>query len=205
MGSEATQLQVGYAFKSSWFQAESGTRLLRGENVGYGSPDWADCKYISSEKALEYSDYFLNRGDIVIGMDRTFTKTGFKISQLGESDCPALLVQRVGKYVPTSCEGSYLKILLQWEGYQRALFTQQKGMDIPHLSKEEILNPMVPVPTSTEQLRIYRCISPIESLIAEETTALRKFIAVKSGLLSDLLTGGVRVSLDEVSKEKANV
>ena len=36
--SSVVDLQVGYAFKSSWF-SENGVRLLRGENVGYGIPD----------------------------------------------------------------------------------------------------------------------------------------------------------------------
>ncbi len=45
--SSIADLQVGFAFKSTWF-SEKGTRLLRGENVGTGIPNWSDgaCQHI---------------------------------------------------------------------------------------------------------------------------------------------------------------
>ena len=56
--STIADLQVGYAFKSAWF-ADDGVRLLRGENVGVGTPDWGDTKCLPSSLTQSYSEYTL--------------------------------------------------------------------------------------------------------------------------------------------------
>ena len=95
--SEVADLKVGFAFKSTWFE-EVGCRLLRGENVGYGKAVWKETKCLDDSKVSLFSEYLLSCGDIIIGMDRTFTKSGAKISRISEIDLPCLLVQRVGKF-----------------------------------------------------------------------------------------------------------
>jgi restriction endonuclease S subunit len=151
--SSVVDLTVGYAFKSSWF-TDDGLPLLRGENVGHGRPDWKDCKCLPHLISARFSDYLLYLGDIIIGMDRTFTKRGFKVSLLGENDVPSLLVQRVGRFVPVDIPRGFMKVLVQSPRYQRELLLRQKGMDIPHLSKREILNPLVPVPSSADEMAV---------------------------------------------------
>ena len=198
-------LQVGYAFKSSWFEEDEGIPLLRGENVGYGTPDWNDCKRLRESKTQEFKEYILTPGDIVIGMDRTFTKSGFKVSQLREEDCPSLLVQRVGRFLAQSCDRSYMRGLLHWESYQRALRNHEKGMDIPHLSKSEILEPVVPVPPPFEQEYIGRVFTSLDNLIGSQEKTVNKLEFLKCGLMSDLLTGRVNVHIDRTEREPANV
>jgi type I restriction enzyme S subunit len=186
-------MQVGFAFKSPWFQTE-GVRLLRGENVGYGRPDWDDAQYLSASMAEEYAEYMLRTGDIVIGMDRTFTKQGCKISIMCAEDTPSLLVQRVGRFIPASVSPGYLRAVLASKRYQDGLLLHQKGMDIPHLSKDEILSPFVPVPEGNERERIGRTYETLENRLELERRTLKKLTSLKSGLIQDLLTGKVRVT-----------
>ena len=190
-------LQVGYAFKSAWFRESGGIRLLRGENVGYGTPEWKDTQWLPFHIADMYQEYVLNPGDVIIGMDRTFTRSGFKISLLREQDCPALLVQRVGKFVPSRCNAAFLRVLLSYNQYHFALRQQEKGMDIPHLSQSEILAPIVPVPPEDEQELIAERSLSCQRLIEEEREAVAKLRLQKSGLMQDLLTGIVRVKVNE--------
>jgi type I restriction enzyme S subunit len=186
-------LQVGFAFKSEWFQEHEGIRLLRGENVGYGSPDWSETRTLPSKMYPNYREYELVAGDIIIGMDRTFTKSGFKISILEPSDVPALLVQRVGRFLPIGCDRQFLKVLLNSQPYHAALLAQQKGMDIPHLSKSEILEPIVAVPPVEEQRCIATLIDTYDTRIRSEEAYRDKLKLQKKGLMHDLLTGKVRV------------
>lgn len=102
--SSIADLQVGFAFKSSCFSDEGTTKLLRGENVGYGCPSWADTKYLPQDLVPKFSEYALWEGDVVIGMDRTFTGQGCKISEIKTCDLPSLLVQRVGRFVAKECD-----------------------------------------------------------------------------------------------------
>lgn len=71
---------------------------------------------------------------------------------------------------------------------------QQKGMDIPHLSKTEILGPFVPVPAIEEQMEIARRVEAIELRLDAESLMAEKLKLQKSGLVDDLLTGRVRVT-----------
>jgi type I restriction enzyme S subunit len=118
--SEVADLQVGFAFKSAWF-GEAGTRLLRGENVGYGRADWSETRALKGKPTSLFRAYLLNPGDIVVGMDRTFTKTGTKISIISKEDCPCLLVQRVGRFISRKCDQRFLWFVLSSEAVQSCL------------------------------------------------------------------------------------
>ncbi|MEK8078562.1 restriction endonuclease subunit S [Pseudomonas sp. XK-1] len=204
---DVADLQVGFAFKSEWFLDTGKMRLLRGDNVGYGSPEWETVKYFSDEAAQRFADYLLKEGDVVIGMDRTFTKTGSKFSVINQDDLPCLLVQRVGRFMPRLCSMGFLRQLTLWPAFQRNLLAQQKGMDIPHLSKSEILSPFVPVPTTYEQGAISERMASFEQRITSESSLMAKLKSQKTGLMDDLLTGRVRVTplLESVQQAAAPI
>lgn len=213
---DIARVDVGYAFKSQWFKDSSDVALLRGENVGYGQINWSDRKSISSDFADEFSQYELADGDIVIGMDRTFTKSGTKISRVTDQDCPALLVQRVGRFVPLNCDLNFLWSLLSSPKYQSALVLQQKGMDIPHLSRNEIVAPLVAVPpTLAEQKAIASALGDADALIESLEKLLAKKRQIKQGAMQELLTGRrrlpgfnekwIKVSLGEIGEAVAGL
>ncbi len=189
-------LEVGYAFKSSWF-SDSGVRLLRGDNVGYGQPTWERIHYLPEEQSKTYSKYLLAAGDVIIGMDRTFTKSGVKVTKLRESDAPALLVQRVGKFLPKKCTKEFLWQLVRSPNFTKALKNQEKGMDIPHLSKTEILEPTVAVPSLGEQADIAKILDSQDVVLDSKQKKLTHLEQIKKALMQDLLTGKVRVNLNE--------
>jgi type I restriction enzyme, S subunit len=191
---DVAAMDVGYAFKSVWFHPDDGIRLLRGENVGYGHPDWSDTQRLPPKLAQTFNQYILRPGDIVIGMDRTFTKTGTKISLLEQSDCPSLLVQRVGRFVPRTCTGRYLWTLLSSEDFRKALRAEQKGMDLPHLSRLEILSMRVAFPPNEpEQEAIGEALSDVDALLGALEALIAKKRAIKEGAMQQLLTGNTRL------------
>ena len=190
---KVTQLQVGYAFKSEWFGRYGELRLLRGENVGYGSVDWSDTRTLDISKRTEFSHYLLSSGDIIIGMDRTFTKSGVKISRLTNKDISSLLVQRVGRFIPTRCNADFLWHVLSFSRFHAALKLEQTGMDIPHLSRMEILHPIIAVPPLPEQQAIADALSDIDQLIASLDRLIAKKRDMKQASMQQLLTGKTRL------------
>ncbi|PML79475.1 restriction endonuclease subunit S [Enterovibrio norvegicus] len=174
---QLVDMQVGYAFKSKNF-ADKGIALMRGANVGVSNPDWGNGKkYLPNEIAKGYSEYLLNDEDIIIAMDRPFTGAGFKVSRLSQSDLPCLLVQRVGRF--QSYKGitpEYLWLLLNSKFVKGYLFSQQKGMDIPHLSRKEILECEVPVLSVGEQNKLSNTIG---CLFSKRDTLDTKFVHIK--------------------------
>lgn len=186
-------LQVGQAFKSRDFREDEGIRLLRGENVGNGKADWSDTKRLPCHMAKDFIRYELNLSDIVIGMDRTFTAKGCKITVLNQDDIPALLVQRVGRFVPGTHARSFLLGLLYSTDFQTRLMQEQKGMDIPHLSKEEILGVDIRIPPPPEAELIGEKLAAHFKAEARMQKNSEKLLRLKSGLMEDLLTGRVPV------------
>jgi type I restriction enzyme S subunit len=196
---DVTNFQPGYAFKSADF-VEAGDRLLRGSNVAPGAIDWSPdrTKHFPVGRRDEFAGYILNTGDIVIGMDRPFVEAGFKIARLKEADVPALLLQRVGRFAELrGIQADYLWFLAQSSFVEGHLRVQQKGTDLPHISRDEILDSQVPVPKVEEQLRISRVLSAVEGRQSTERAAAAWLRSAKSGLMDALLSGTKRVQVGE--------
>lgn len=190
---EVANLQVGFAFKSEWFGKTVGTRLLRGENVSYGRADWSETRTLKTKPDSSFRAYLLTPGDIVIGMDRTFTKTGSKITILCDEDCPCLLVQRVGRFIPRRCDNRFLWFVLSSEQVQSRLRLEQKGMDIPHLSRREILRPLAAFPPLPEQRAIATALSDVDALQGGLDQLIAKKRDIKLGAMQELLSGKRRL------------
>ena len=152
LGDLAT-LQVGFPFKSAEY-SKSGDRLLRGSNVGVNRLLWGSditC-YWPTERRNEVLDYVLSAGDLVIAMDRPFISEGFKIAQVTESDLPALLLQRVGRFrLNGKIAPEYLWAFLHSESFKWQLQRMQKGTDLPHISRFDIEGTLIPVLSLEEQ------------------------------------------------------
>jgi len=192
--SDICDLQVGFPFRSADF-SDAGVRLLRGENVGYGAPNWERAQFLPNSLAEASSMYQVNAGDIVIGMDRSFTKSGFKVSKISSADLPCLLVQRVGRFVPKSISANFLWHILQSPDYQRVLLSAEKGMDIPHLSKGEILEPLVPVADAPTQEQVSNSLDSMLKSIRSVDASIAATSQLGAALQSDLLSGRKRVSV----------
>ncbi|TKF78080.1 hypothetical protein FCV62_13625 [Vibrio kanaloae] len=175
---ELVDLQVGFAFKSKNF-ADEGVALMRGANVGVKKPDWENGKkFLPTGLAKNFDDYQLCSGDILIAMDRPFTGAGFKVSRLSNDDIPCLLVQRVGRFRTfKGISPEYLWLLLNSKFVKGFLKSQQKGMDIPHLSKKEILDCEVPVLPVGMQHQLSKTVNSLFShreLLEQKLEIMRK-------------------------------
>ncbi len=198
-----TKLQTGFPFKSSWFDESSKMRLVRGENVGVGRCDWSDARRIDTEKHGAFDEYRLSLGNIIIGMDRTFTKAGYKLTRIVESDLPALLVQRVGRFQPKECDEEYLFCVLKSDQYISKIKNNQKGSDLPHLSKTEILEPNIPIPPRREQAEIATFLASFEEKENKEQVLLSQLGILKVALMSALLSGNIRVSVNPKQEHRS--
>ncbi len=91
------KVQSGYAFKTDWY-VKDGIRLLRNANVFQGFIDWNDVVNLSLDARPKFESYELNKGDIVLSLDRPLVSNGLKVSKLTSKDVPSLLLQRVGRF-----------------------------------------------------------------------------------------------------------
>ncbi len=87
-----------------------------------------------------------------------------------------------------------------WEQIRR----RSKQGTVTNLHLEEIRELVVPLPEAAEQERITVRMDAINSMIRSEESFLTKLTLRKTGLMQDLLTGKVRVKVDE-TKEAVHV
>lgn len=150
-----SDLLPGYAFPSDNFSNDNNNiRLLRGVNVGTGGTKWEETEYWGGELD-KYSEYRLQEGDVVLAMDRPWINDGIRIAQLTESDCPALLVQRVLRIRSNSeVLQSYIRIALESTRFKQYFDPILTGVSVPHISKDQVGEFEIPLPSIKEQQNI---------------------------------------------------
>jgi type I restriction enzyme S subunit len=135
---DLARVQSGYAFKSTWFAAD-GIRLLRNANVFQGHIDWSDSVHLPAERRHEFSIYELSAGDIVLSLDRLIVRAGLKIARLTRIDVPALLLQRVGRFVLTEAvDPEYLYSFLNSSRFVEAITGHDYSIGVPHISPGQV-------------------------------------------------------------------
>ena len=76
---------------------------------------WEESAFIADGEYASYYQYQLCAGDVLLSLDRPVISSGFKVAQVREEDLPALLVQRVGRFIINKSEllADYLYAYLQ--------------------------------------------------------------------------------------------
>ena len=179
-------LQNGYAFKSEWF-SKTGIRLLRNANVTHGSIDWTEAVRLPKERAAEYDRFRLHEGDVVLSLDRPFIATGTKVAAVAAGDLPALLLQRVGRFVITGKLAP--RFLLLWINSPH--FSEQidpgRSNGVPHISSKQVEAAEIYLPPIVEQDRLIAKVNELMAVCDQLKASLSAGAEHRSRLLEALL------------------
>jgi type I restriction enzyme S subunit len=180
LGAEV-DLLAGFAFKSSRYTtADTGIRLLRGDNIVQGSLRWDDVKKWS---ASDTNDYALRAGDVVLAMDRPWVKAGLKRAMISESDLPCLLVQRTARLRgKANLDNQFLAFLIGSADFTHHVLGVQTGIGVPHISGQQIKDFVFHRPSKSEQTRIAQKLNALQT----ETRRLEALYARKLAALDEL-------------------
>lgn len=169
------KVQSGYAFKSEHFAA-SGVRLLRNTNILPGKVYWDDTVCIDEYESWRYPSYALEAGDILISLDRPLISSGIKVARVSASDLPALLLQRVGRFLlkPGLIDPSFLYAFLQSSRFIKAISGHDQSLGVPHISPGQVEAVMLPLVSLGEQRKIA---SHLKTQLAEADTIVQTVTA----------------------------
>jgi len=188
---DIVEVFMGYPFKSDLYTFESGTRVVRGENVSLGFLRWDTEKRWKHDLNL-YTDYFLSTDDYVIGMDGS--RVGKNRTIILDSDLPLILAQRVARLrAKDSHTQGYINILLMNIRFERYVDLIKTGTSIPHISGQQIkdFECMIPSRNSLSKFSIfYTAWSKKVSNIRQQIQTLTK---TRDALLPKLMSGQLRV------------
>jgi type I restriction enzyme S subunit len=179
-------LQNGYAFKSEWF-SKTGTRLLRNANVGHGVLDWGDEVRLPERYVSEYERFRLCEGDIVLSLDRPFIVTGTKVARVSKADLPALLLQRVGRFVLSGkVHADYLLLWINSPHFSEQI-DPGRSNGVPHISSKQVEAAMLFLPPLAEQHRIVVKVDALMALCDQLEASLNAAAVTRGRLLDALL------------------
>ena len=191
---------TGYPFESQLYQTSGDFRLLRGINISPDKTKWDDTVFFSikNNDTQILKKFILEKGDVLIGMDRTWIKNGARVATVSESDLPSLLVQRVARLRSNGkANVQYLKYLFQLKGFELFSSDGETRISVPHISQDQIDNYPIPIPPLETQHEIVdfldqkiKTVNKLSELMARSITLLDEY---RSSLISAAVTGKLNI------------
>ncbi|EPG8405669.1 restriction endonuclease subunit S [Klebsiella pneumoniae] len=193
---QVCDLLTGFPFSSSKY-SNSGIRLLRGSNVKRGITDWSDgITQYWPEISADIKQYELCAGDIVISMDGSLVGRSF--AQLSDSDLPAVLLQRVARVRTNFVVQGFLKEWICSQFFTEHCDAVKTVTAIPHISPQDIRSfKFLMPPTNDEQKTIANILSDMNAELTALEQKLAKVRDIKQGMMQQLLTGRIRLPLEQ--------
>ena len=183
---EVLSIQSGFAFSTNDWAVE-GYPVIKINNVRDGKVSTESCSYVSDPVPQGAEKFLLKRGDLLI------TLTG-EIGATGPVDqtFPMFLNQRVGK-VRVQDESRallpYLAVLFNFSSVRAEMWSLGKGNAQLNISPKSIHDMVVTLPPLVEQKRIVEIVLSMDDVVQKTEQALTDAKNLRSGLLSDLLSG----------------
>ena len=173
------KFEVGFPFKSQYFNSQHiGLRLIKNRDLKSDDQVYYTTEDVSSE-------YIVNNGDVLVGMDGDFTPCIWRKGV-------ALLNQRVGRI------GAFgMDLLFSYYLLQQPLQELQIGTGattVEHLSHFDVEELELTFPEEIkEQQAIAQVLSDMDNDIEQLEKKLAKYQQIKQGMMQELLTGRIRL------------
>jgi type I restriction enzyme S subunit len=177
---ELVSLYSGIGFKQSEYTSE-GLRLLQIANVSFGKTIWDNLVFVPEEYSNKYPHLLINKGDILIALNRPLLGDNLKITQLTENDVPSILYQRVGKFIFYNPQiKPYFFYFCQSNHFIKQLESMLSGISQPFINKPNLLSINFPLAPLNEQRRI---VEKIEELFSGLDGGIKVLSEVKKQVI----------------------
>jgi type I restriction enzyme S subunit len=194
-------VQNGYGFSSKLFSDEGNIGVIKIKNITENNTvNISDTQYISKKTAEETNKrYLIKPNSILIAM------TGAKVGKIGivpETNTTLYLNQRVGMLKPKINGGiEYSYIALMTDYYQNVIKNKARGSAQANISATAIGSIKVVIPPKKILKKYANIIKPILNKISSNLNENRSLKELRDSLLPKLMSGEIRVPLDEDEKE----
>ena len=187
------EIVVGIVIQPAQYYISEGVPVLRSANVRETGIDPSDLVYMSEESNRLLAKSMLHSGDIVT------VRTGYPgtscvvTPEFDGANCVDILISRPGPRI----RSAFLSIWINSDYGKNQVLRMQGGLAQQHFNVGELKNLLVALPSSEEQERMESALFAQQAQVYSERAQLLKLKALKTGLMQDLLTGKVRVKVDE--------
>ena len=182
----------GHGFKKDEY-SNNGVRLFQIANVGFQETLWDTLAYLPLDCIKRYPKLVLKPGDLLMALNRPILGNRVKFTILKEEDCPAILYQRVGKFVIKSnrLHRDYLYGFMLTDYFYRELKVRLAGSDQPYINPTELVKMRFMLPPLTLQQQFAAVVHQFERLRARQREAERQAEHLFQTLLQRAFRGGL--------------
>jgi type I restriction enzyme S subunit len=169
-------LLAGFPFKSQQFTGnQNDIALVKGENVSQGCILWGISKRWPVSDWEKMEKFHLLPGDVVIAMDRPWVPAGLKWSFIRDGDPKSLLVQRCARLRSNNSrlDQNFLRFVIGSPGFESYVKPITTGVNVPHISGQQILDFEFKLPPLAVQRRIAGILSAYDELIENSQRRIR--------------------------------
>lgn len=191
------KIKSGQGFKAEEYSKSQNinkVRLLQIENVGYGTTKWTDnVKYLPDDYLSSYKEFTLEKGDVVLALNRPVTNNQLKITTLKSEDVPSILYQRVGKFIFLEkgiCEQFYYQMFQ--EKIKNFVLVNSIGSDQPFISLTTLYRHEVYSTKLCEQTKIADFLSSVDEKISLLNKQYDLLCQYKKGIMQKIFSQEVR-------------
>jgi len=184
-------------------KTDSGIPLVTAKNVRMGFIDEEPREFIAERAYDTWMTRGIPRENAVL-----FTTEAplANVAQLTTSKRIAFAQRIIILHCNSRMLDNFLKWLLMADGTRKRIFSKGSGSTVEGIKQSVFRRIRVTYPsTIMEQENILHTLVSIESQIDREHENRKKYQLIKTGLMQDLLTGKVRVNVDETEEVTANV
>lgn len=173
---ECVDLLAGFAFKSQDFTDNpDDVPLVKGENVSQGHILWNISKRWPISDWEKMEKYHLLPRDVIVAMDRPWIPAGLKWAYIREGDPKALLVQRCARLRSANgrLDQDFLRFVIGGLGFENYVKPITTGVNVPHISGQQILDFEFALPPLPAQRRISGILSAYDELMENGQRRIR--------------------------------
>lgn len=190
------KLQGGFAFSTDAFTT-SGVPVVKMNNLKRGALDLSEAVYVDAESCDQR--FSLQAGDILYGMSGSIGPTGSlgNYAVISASDVPAMLNQRVGRFVLNTgalCT-DFLKYYLCSRQFNEQVLLQVTGTAQFNISSEQVESCFSAFPPRNEQTQIARFLdhetARIDALIENQLRLIELLKEKRQAVISHTVTKGL--------------
>jgi type I restriction enzyme S subunit len=181
-----------------------GIPMLISGNIKNGKLDTSELKYwyIDDPQGAETSNYILNDGDILMCFINSMSQIG-KSCIYRDIGRPAIYTTNMFRIVPKpEYSSEYLQLCFCTQRFQDEVqLISKPAVNQASFTKGDLEQLSLPIPPKEERIAITNSVMAVENKINSLLSSLEAKLCVKKALMQDLLTGKVRVKVD--NKESA--
>ena len=165
-----------------------GIPFINAGDLENGHVNLTTCNKISREKYDDLGGAKLQIGDIVYCLRGTLGKNAY-IDNFPEGTVASSLVA----IRPKNIDGRYLFHVLNSDIEYSQRVVHDEGAAQPNLSAKSVSGFMIPIPHIDEQKKVSKYFDNLDYLITLHQRTCDKYLSIKKGMMSDLLTGKIRL------------